>query len=131
MQMRISSLSELDQFSKKFLKSLRGGEVIALQGILGAGKTAFSKKLLKNAGVKRTVVSPTFVLMLPYQTGKKTFYHLDLYRLKGFKEVAALGILDLWEKPENIFLIEWAEKIKTHLPKNTIYLKLMAKLRMK
>lgn len=122
MEITIFTLKDLDKFAKKFSAGLKGGEVIALNGELGAGKTAFTKLLLKNLGVKKTVTSPTFVLMIPYRTGKKTLYHLDLYRLEGFKALEAMGIKDLWGRKENILIIEWADKIKRRLPKNTIYI---------
>lgn len=121
MEVKINSLQELGILAKEFAKQLKGGEVIALEGQLGAGKTAFVKELLKAAGVQKNVASPTFVLMIPYKKGAKTFYHMDLYRLNGFEDIQTLGIPELWQRPENIFLIEWADKIKRRLPKDTIY----------
>jgi len=83
--------------------------------------------LLKSAGIKKRVTSPTFVLMLPYKKAAKTFYHIDLYRTKSFKEIQALDVEQLWGKKENIFIIEWADKIKKYLPKKTIYMKFVVK----
>ncbi len=122
MNIEISSLYQLEMFAKKLAKNLSGGEVLALNGELGAGKTAFAKKLLSAAGIKKSITSPTFVLMIPYKSKDYTFYHMDLYRINGYKEVKALGVEELWERDENIFIIEWAAKIKRHLPKNTIFL---------
>ncbi len=123
MVVKIHSLKELQKFARGFAKTLKGGEVLALSGELGAGKTTFTKLLLKELGIKSKVVSPTFVLMVPYVHNKKTYYHLDLYRTASFKEISALGITELWGLKRNVFVIEWAERIKKHLPKNTIFLK--------
>lgn len=121
MEITVSTLDELERLAEKVMESLQGGEVLALTGELGAGKTAFAKKLLKAAGVKKNVASPTFVLMIPYKSRGRTFYHMDLYRLNGFKDLETLGVPELWTQKENIFLIEWAEKIKKDLPKSAIY----------
>jgi tRNA threonylcarbamoyladenosine biosynthesis protein TsaE len=118
----ISDIKVLQEITKVLSKQIRGGEVFALTGELGSGKTTFCKYLLKSRGVTKTVTSPTFILMAPYSKGKTTFYHLDLYRIADYKEAQALGIEELWQKPENVFLIEWADKIKNHLPNSTIYL---------
>lgn len=107
-------------------KNLRGGEVLGLIGNLGAGKTTFTQHLGKNLKVKRKITSPTFTIMNEFsgylqKRGKKiTIYHLDLYRTKSFKEVAALGITEEWQKPNQVTVIEWANKIKSRLPQNTI-----------
>lgn len=123
MQLRIKNLSELRELAEKLNAGLPDNAILALVGELGAGKTAFTKMFLGAAGIKKTITSPTFVLMNRYSKGSKTFYHADLYRTKNFAEVQALGIPDLWQRKGNIFLIEWADKIRQHLPKNTIFLK--------
>ncbi|MDB4939719.1 MAG: tRNA ((37)-N6)-threonylcarbamoyltransferase complex ATPase subunit type 1 TsaE [Candidatus Doudnabacteria bacterium] len=122
MNIEILSLSELKMFAKKIATNLKGGETIALIGNLGAGKTTFTKLLLKASGVRKNITSPTFVIMLPYKTKHWTFYHIDLYRIGSYKEVQALGIPDNWNRRSNVFVIEWADLIKKHLPKNTIFL---------
>ena len=122
MIVEISSLAELQIFAKKLAAQLKGGEILALNGDLGAGKTTFTKMLLKAAGIRHNIVSPTFVLMVPYKKTNCTFYHMDLYRLNGYKDIAALGVPDLWGKSKNIFIIEWADKIKKHLPAKTMHL---------
>lgn len=123
MVVKIHSLKELKKFAKGLAKTLKGGEVLALSGELGAGKTTFTKFLLKELGIKSRIVSPTFVLMVPYVHNKTTYYHLDLYRTSSFKEISALGFEELWGLKHSVFIIEWAERIKKHLPKNTIFLK--------
>lgn len=87
--------------------------ILALIGELGAGKTTFVQGFAKGLGVKDKIISPTFIIIRQYPTN---FYHIDLYRVNSFQE---LGLKEILENPDNIILIEWAEKIKD-LPKNTI-----------
>ncbi len=120
-----TSLENLDITASSLYKTLKGGEILALTGNLGSGKTTFTQKLAKKLKVKNPVTSPTFVLMNVFPANlaskkKVTLYHLDLYRTKSYKEVKALGITELWGKKENLVIIEWAEKIKKYLPKNAI-----------
>lgn len=86
--------------------------VLALIGELGSGKTTFVQGFAKGLGIKDSIISPTFVIIRQH----KNIYHVDLYRLEGFKE---LGLEEILANPNNIVLIEWAEKLK-NLPKNTI-----------
>jgi tRNA threonylcarbamoyladenosine biosynthesis protein TsaE len=113
--------------AKKIAHQLKGGEILALIGPLGSGKTTFTKTLAKQLKVRHKVTSPTFTLMHPFEAkllNKKTvtLYHLDLYRTKNFREVKALGITEWWGKPTTVTVIEWADKIKKHLPKKTIFI---------
>lgn len=105
--------------------------VIALQGELGAGKTAFTQGFCKALGVKHGVSSPTFIIMRKHEVSsirhqvsgsKKWIYHFDLYRLRKPKEILALGFKKIIGNPENIVLIEWPELMKKLLPKNTVWI---------
>lgn len=124
MEIVVKSPQELSKLAEKVAKTLQGGEILALVGTLGAGKTTFTKALLKALKVKEEATSPTFVLMIPYEIPKRNLilYHIDLYRIKEYKEVEALGIPDLWNKNDSIFVIEWADKIKEQLPLNTTFI---------
>lgn len=103
--------------SKKFKSS-----VIALIGDLGSGKTTFVQGFAKGLGIKDKIISPTFVLMRQRKipSSKKILYHVDLYRLENPSHIKSLGLKDLFADPSAIILIEWAEKCKNLLPKNTI-----------
>ncbi len=95
-------------------RELKGSEVLALTGNLGAGKTTFVKGLAKGLGVRQTITSPTFVLMKVYQAkrGKiKNFVHVDCYRVPGV-ELKAIGLGDYLGDPHTVVAIEWAEKLK-------------------
>ena len=119
-------LSKAESAAKKIAKIIKGGEVFALIGELGSGKTTFTKALGKALGIRQTISSPTFVMMQQFEIPKsKLFlYHLDLYRTKSFKEVKSLGITEWWGHPQTVTVIEWADKILNNLPPNTtiIYL---------
>ncbi len=97
----------------KLARTLVGGEVIALMGNLGSGKTTFAKGLAKGLGVNQTITSPTFVLMKIYKTKHKTikqFVHVDCYRIPGI-ELANVGLTDYLNRPDTVVAIEWAEKL--------------------
>ena len=115
-------LSQAESTAKKMARTIKGGEVIALIGPLGIGKTTFTKTLGKALGIKQSIPSPTFVMMQEFAIPKQKLYlyHLDLYRIKNYKEVSSLGITQWWGHPETVTVIEWADKIQAHLPKDTI-----------
>lgn len=116
------SAEETRKLAKKLVPRLKG--IIALTGPLGAGKTTFVQGFAQGLGIKKKIISPTFVLIRQHQVpnSKLTLFHVDLYRLEGEKDVEALGLKELLPNPNNIILIEWAEKIKDKLPKKTIYI---------
>jgi len=98
--------------------------IIALKGDLGSGKTTFVQGFANGLGIKKNIVSPTFLIIKNYKLKNKNyknFYHLDCYRIKKIKELNSLGFKKIITEPENIVLIEWANKIKKSLPKNTLW----------
>ena len=100
--------------------------VIALTGDLGSGKTTFVQGFAKALGIRKKIISPTFILMRTYKAKRNNvLYHLDLYRLESNleSEIENLGIKDIWKEGKNILVIEWAEKIKELLPDGTIWIK--------
>ncbi len=117
--------AETQKIGERLSASLKGGEIIALKGALGAGKTTFIQGIARGLGIKKRIISPTFIIVRTYRVGKINFYHVDLYRLEGNleREIENLGLKDFWGRPENITVIEWAEKIKRHLPPGTIWIK--------
>ncbi len=97
------------------------GNIFALSGELGAGKTIFAQGFAKGLGIKDKIISPTFVLIKQYG---KNFYHIDLYRLENFSQ---LGLEEILSNKNNVVLIEWAEKIEKLLPKNTVKINITKK----
>ena len=104
--------------AKSIAKKLQGGEVLALTGDLGSGKTTFTQYLAKELKVKKHVNSPTFVIMRVYEiakSGLRNLAHLDAYRIDNSSELNELG-LDLYlNQPGAIVVIEWADKIRDYL----------------
>lgn len=100
------SSEETKRVAADLAKTLHGGEVIALEGELGAGKTTFAQGLCEALGVTDTVTSPTFAIMNVYQ-GRLRVVHLDLYRLKSTREIAMLGLEEFLGAPDTVTLIEW------------------------
>jgi tRNA threonylcarbamoyladenosine biosynthesis protein TsaE len=97
-------------------KYLRPGDIIALDGTLGAGKTAFARALINAMpGEAEDVPSPTFTLVQTYQRGETEIWHFDLYRLEDPEDAFELGIEDAFA--DAISLIEWPDKLGNYLPK--------------
>jgi len=115
-----------ERMAQKILKSSvnKGAVVISLKGELGSGKTTFLQGFARGLGIKNRILSPTFVLMKKYKIPniKKQFYHIDCYRIKKAQDLSALNLNKLFLNSQNIIAIEWAEKIKEILPKDTIIL---------
>jgi len=148
--MKFLSTSEKQtyNFAKKFSKKLTGGEVLGLVGNLGAGKTIFTKGLAAGLGIKKSITSPTFVLMrlypvkssrlagriLPkaklfnrvYPIAKhqtiRLLVHIDAYRVKSANDLIAIGADEYFSRPDAITVIEWADKIKKILPRKTKFI---------
>ncbi len=122
-------LTEAKELAAQLARELRGGEILALVGELGSGKTTFTQALAKQLGVKEKVLSPTFILLQEFEgklkdKRKVVLSHLDLYRTDSFAEIIALGLTQTWGQDHTVTVIEWADKIKNHLPPSTIYINL-------
>lgn len=116
------SLKDTQNIAEQVVKNLSGGDVLALIGDLGGGKTTFTKALARVLGVKDNVQSPTFTIVREYQGKKYKLYHLDLYRLKDEKDAESIGFSEIISNPNAIIVIEWAERFKKILPKYTQFI---------
>ena len=114
MTCKVNSLKETRKLAKKFAKTLVGGDVVLLNGDLGAGKTTFVKYVAKELGVKDEVTSPTFTIMKEYQGKRYRLYHFDMYRLQDSDESTGFGFDDYIMKKDynSIIFIEWSERVK-------------------
>lgn len=112
---RSRSAAETDRLGRMIGQALRGGEVIALYGALGTGKTALVRGIAAGLGTPpRAVSSPTFVLIHEYR-GRLPLVHVDLYRIQATTELASLGLSDYLDG-RTVVAVEWADKAGTELP---------------
>ncbi len=114
------SPEETIEFGKEIGAKLRGGDVIAFVGGLGAGKTTFTRGLAIGMGLGDEVTSPTFALVNEYR-GKINLYHFDMYRIMNAESLETTGFYD-YMSDDNVLAIEWSENIKDCLDRNTIYI---------
>ncbi len=125
--MKFDLVSNSEEETKKLGADLAGilggGDVVALDGDLGAGKTVFTKGFCEAMEVKCRVVSPTFNIVNEYNDGRLPVYHFDTYRLEGPDDFEAAG-LDEYFDYGGICIIEWSSVIEELLPKNTVHLKI-------
>ena len=119
--MRIESFSaeETAAAGARLADSLAPGDVVALTGDLGAGKTCFTQGLARGLGVAGRVVSPTFVLVNEYR-GRLPVHHVDAYRTDSMTELLDLGLDELFAG-DGVTVVEWADKLLPLLPPDTIH----------
>lgn len=110
-----TSSEETKRCAAALARLLRGTEVIALDGDLGAGKTHFTQGLAEGLGIKRSVTSPTFNVLVVYDEGRIPLYHFDLYRLEKPEELDDIAFAEYVDSP-GISCIEWASKFPEKLP---------------
>lgn len=113
---RSSSVEETNDMAVRLGEKLTAGDVLTLEGDLGAGKTTFTKGLGKGLGVRRTINSPTFTIIKEYQ-GRVPFYHMDVYRLENSDE--DLGF-DEYFDGHGVTVVEWAQFIEDYLPEERL-----------
>lgn len=113
------NFEEINEFAKRIAEILKDGDVIALVGDLGTGKTTFVKEVAKNLGVREIVKSPTFNIVHEYYSGRLPLFHFDVYRLGSSDELYDIGFED-YIKKNGIKIIEWADLITAELPKEYI-----------
>src|SRR3989344_2969755 len=137
LEVTTKSAKETQLFAKKLATEIIGSNpertgalVIALEGDLGGGKTTFSQGFALGLGVKKSVLSPTFVLLKSYKlqatslnfrkSDFRKFIHIDAYRFDRAEEILPLGWKDFTKDTHAIILVEWADRIRKYLPKNCI-----------
>ncbi len=117
---RTNSTEETLQFSKELAQKLQPGDVIILEGDLGAGKTTFTKGLALGLEIKKNVSSPTFTIIKEYN-GRLPLYHMDVYRLEDSYE--DLGFDEYFEG-QGVTVVEWAHLIEEQLPNELLQIKI-------
>ena len=125
-----NNLRETQKLAENLVKRLKKGDVLTLYGNLGSGKTTFVQGLARGFGIKKRIISPTFIIVRSYELkiknqkskiknanqNSKLFYHIDLYRIETQNDVKNLGIEEI-VSGKDIVVIEWAEKMQNLLPK--------------
>ena len=110
----LNNLKETEKFGIFLGENLKPGDVVCLNGDLGAGKTTLTKSIAKGLGIDDYVTSPTFTIVNEYY-GKTDLYHIDTYRLDDKIDVDYLGF-DEYFYSDGVTIVEWAEKIREALP---------------
>ncbi|MBE6839505.1 MAG: tRNA (adenosine(37)-N6)-threonylcarbamoyltransferase complex ATPase subunit type 1 TsaE [Ruminococcus sp.] len=116
------SPEETIEFGKKIGALIRGGDIIAYKGSMGAGKTTFTRGLCVGMGLPDEVTSPTFALVNEYR-GRITLYHFDMYRIMGADDLETTGFYD-YIGEDSVLAVEWSENIEDCLPEGTIFITL-------
>ncbi|MDD2446447.1 MAG: tRNA (adenosine(37)-N6)-threonylcarbamoyltransferase complex ATPase subunit type 1 TsaE [Tissierellia bacterium] len=114
----LNSLDEAKKFGIKLGENLIVGDILCLNGNLGAGKTTLTKFIGLGLGVEEYITSPTFALINQYK-GKIPVYHFDVYRLENVDELFDLGF-DEYFYGSGVCIIEWADRIDKMIPKERI-----------
>jgi tRNA threonylcarbamoyladenosine biosynthesis protein TsaE len=117
------SAADTLRFGEELAAAFQPGDVLALTGDLGAGKTCLVKGIARGLGITQSVTSPTFTLIHEYRGGRLPLTHVDLYRLNSLEQVLAIGLEDYLDGP-GVTVIEWAEKLAGVLPARTRHLQL-------
>lgn len=110
---------ETIELGRKIGAALKAGDVIAMHGTLGAGKTTITKGIAESLGVDDVITSPTFCLISEYDGKKLPLYHMDVYRLDSEEDFLNLGVEEMLYG-DGVCIIEWSEKVMKVLPKKTI-----------
>ncbi len=107
------SREDTQAFARAYAKTLRAGDVLLLDGDMGAGKTVFAKGIAEGLGIEEEVTSPTYAYMNDYD-GR--LFHYDCYRIEDYRQAENLGLADYFDMG-GICLIEWSQNIAPLLPK--------------
>ena len=121
--MKIETFSEKETFElgKKLGTEAKPGQVYALLGDLGVGKTILTKGFAEGIGITEPVSSPTFTIVQVYEEGRMPFYHFDVYRIGDIEEMDEIGYEDCFYG-EGVCLVEWANLIEEIMPENKIWI---------
>lgn len=116
-----NSYEETFELGYKLGQQAIAGQVFALSGDLGVGKTVFTQGFAKGLGIDEHVNSPTFTIVQVYEEGRLPFYHFDVYRVSDVEEMYEVGFEDYFFG-EGACMVEWAELIEEIMPENTTWI---------
>jgi tRNA threonylcarbamoyladenosine biosynthesis protein TsaE len=117
--------NELDtrKFGIELAKKLKPGDIIALIGDLGTGKTTLTKSIAEGLGITEMITSPTFTIVQEYSGGRLPLYHFDVYRIKELEEMYELGYEEYFFG-QGVCVVEWADQIKKLIPGDSIMIRI-------
>ena len=110
MQVITETPQQTEELGERLGRSLRGGEIIAYRGGLGAGKTAFTRGLARGLGISMRVTSPTYTVVNEYTGGRLPLFHFDMYRLGSSDELFDIGWEDYLARG-GVCAVEWSEQV--------------------
>ena len=119
MEFIINNEKETRDYGHKLAEELKPGQVVALIGELGTGKTTLTKAIAEGLNISEPISSPTFSIIKEYKTGRLPLYHFDVYRLNSIEEMYNLGYEEYFYG-DGVTVVEWADKIEDILPEDTI-----------
>lgn len=118
---QVTSVEQTWEVARQFASELKPGDIVCLEGDLGAGKTTFTQGLAAFLGAKRAVTSPTFCLVVEHPTEKFLLVHMDLYRLQDADDVLTIGWEDYLARGAVLF-VEWPDRAGDLIPANAWHL---------
>lgn len=118
----IKNENETRAFALNLAEELEAGNVLALIGDLGTGKTALTKYIAQGLGIRDSIVSPTFTIVREYTGGRLPLYHFDVYRLADSEEMFNIGAEEYFYEKDGVCVIEWADIVEDILPADTKYI---------
>lgn len=114
-----NSAQETIALGEKIGRLLKGGDIIAYSGGLGAGKTTITRGISIGMGLGDDVTSPTFALVNEYRGKKLSLIHFDMYRINSADDLETTGFFDYMDE-SSVLAVEWSENIEDELPENAI-----------
>ena len=118
---------ETAAFGKQLGRAAEAGDIIALTGELGAGKTRLAQGIAAGLGIiDEAIASPTYALINEHTSGRIPLYHMDAYRIIGPSELGPIGYDDYLSKADGLMVIEWANNIESELPAERVNILLTA-----
>ena len=116
------SIKKTCEFAETIAQKLKFGNTVLLFGDMGAGKTTFTKCLLKALGVQGVVTSPTFTIVNEYEVKKGKINHFDMYRLEDESEALEIGLEEMLNDKNSINIVEWPQKAASILPNECLHI---------
>lgn len=118
-----NSEQETYELGVQMARDARPGQVFALIGDLGTGKTVLTKGMAAGLGIQEPVSSPTFTILQVYEEGRMPFYHFDVYRIGDIEEMEEIGYEDCFYG-NGVSLVEWANLIEELMPEDTVWIRI-------